>query len=410
MSIEEVCSDLAEELVRHDYCEIWCHHDADGIAAGAIMGLSLFRAKKRFRIRVTDHVPVDTLTEGHPTLLCDLGSAVRDLPEDTMVVDHHIPRFSGPFHANPRFAGIDGDRELSAAGTAYIVAQQIGDNRDLAGLVMAGILGDGQQLAGKNREIYSEAIGNGIIDIKPGIRLAGRDYHEKMLLAAEPFLPGISGKEEEVSRLIDLCQNQEIMQTDEELLNSFIILSAASVAPAEVLLTIYGDTYRIDREVCNDAHTLTMLIDSCGKTGNGSLAVATCMRSYHETQKGWEYAKKHRLALLSEMYRFGGNAPDNDIICFEAGERDQVSDLADCIVRTYRPQTPVLVYHKDDTGTAYVSMRCPEKMTTRCGEILHEVAGQCGGFGGGHDKRGGATIAAGQIDAFLHGIRETCAV
>ena len=27
--------------------------------------------------------------------------------------------------------GIDGDRELSAAGMAYIVAQKMGDNRDL---------------------------------------------------------------------------------------------------------------------------------------------------------------------------------------------------------------------------------------------------------------------------------------
>ena len=46
-----------------------------------------------------------------------------------MVVDHHLPLFDGELHVNPRLSGIDGDRELSAAGTAYYIAQQMGDNR-----------------------------------------------------------------------------------------------------------------------------------------------------------------------------------------------------------------------------------------------------------------------------------------
>ena len=50
-----------------------------------------------------------------------------------MVVDHHLPLFDGEFHANPRLEDIDGDRELSAAGMAYFVAQEMGDNRDLPG-------------------------------------------------------------------------------------------------------------------------------------------------------------------------------------------------------------------------------------------------------------------------------------
>jgi len=60
---------------------------------------------------------------------------------------------------NPRLDGIDAERELSAAGAAYLVANELGDNRDLAGLVMLGIIGDGQDLAGKNLEIFNEAMG-----------------------------------------------------------------------------------------------------------------------------------------------------------------------------------------------------------------------------------------------------------
>ena len=74
---------------------------------------------------------------------------MEDLPPETMVVDHHLPLFRGQFHANPRLDKIDGDREFSAAGMAYIVAQEMGDNRDLAGLVIPGIIGDGQEFAGQ---------------------------------------------------------------------------------------------------------------------------------------------------------------------------------------------------------------------------------------------------------------------
>ena len=161
MSIESAAKDLATELVRHEQVEIICHHDADGIAAGAIMSIALYRARIPFRLRTVSRLQAETLPSGRETLLCDLGSGIADLPEETMVIDHHLPVFSGPNHVNPRLSGIDGDTSLSGAGAAYLVANAIGDNRDLAGLVLTGIIGDGQQLIGKNHEIFLEGIGNG---------------------------------------------------------------------------------------------------------------------------------------------------------------------------------------------------------------------------------------------------------
>ncbi len=101
--------------------------------------------------------------------------------------------FGGAFHANPRLAGIDGERELSAAGTAYIVAQKMGDNRDLAGLVILGIIGDNQEMKGKNLEIFNEAITDGIVVPDRGLTLPGRDMTEKWYMATSPYLDGISG-------------------------------------------------------------------------------------------------------------------------------------------------------------------------------------------------------------------------
>ena len=125
-----------------------------------------------------------------------------------MVVDHHMPKFEGAFHANPRLAGIDGDRELSAAGMAYLVAQKMGDNRDLAGLVIPGIIGDGQQMTGKNLEIFNEGITDGIIVPDRGLILPGRDMTERWYMATSPYLDGISGTEQTIADIVDQAHDQ----------------------------------------------------------------------------------------------------------------------------------------------------------------------------------------------------------
>ncbi len=112
-----------------------------------------------------------------------------------MVVDHHLPMFEGVFHANPRLAGIDGDANCQRRGWHIIVAQKMGDNRDLAGLVIPGIIGDGQEITGKNLEIFNDGIANGIIVPDRGITLPGRDMAERWYMATSPYLDGISGGE-----------------------------------------------------------------------------------------------------------------------------------------------------------------------------------------------------------------------
>jgi len=83
-----------------------------------------------------------------------------------------------------------------------------GRHRDLAGLVIPGIIGDGQQLAGKNLEIFNEGIANGIIEPDRGITLPGRDMAERWYMAMSPYIDGISGNEQLVADLIDQASRQ----------------------------------------------------------------------------------------------------------------------------------------------------------------------------------------------------------
>ncbi|MEI8330294.1 MAG: phosphoesterase, partial [Methanomicrobiales archaeon] len=280
MSLDTAAETVAEQIRRQEFIEVFAHNDADGIASASILCHAMQRSGIRFRLRVQQEITAKDLTREDSYLLCDISACIRDLPHDAIVVDHNLTEFDGEFHANPRLGSIDGDRELSAAGTAYIVAQKMGDNRDLAGLVIPGILGDGQDMTGKNLEIFNEAITNGIIVPDRGLTLPGRDMTERFYTAISPYLDGVSGAEELISTFINQSAGTDGVRLDTLL--SQVIITAAKGTTLVGLNAIYGDTYHLQREVIEDAHALTAVIDACGKAGRGDLAASLCLRSSHD--------------------------------------------------------------------------------------------------------------------------------
>lgn len=408
MSLETAAKDLAAELTRHEFIEIRCHHDADGIAAGSIMASALYRARIPFRLRVTRQFRTEDVPAKSHLLLCDLGAGLADLPEETMVIDHHLPVFEGPCHVNPRLAGIDGDYELSAAGAAYIVANAIGDNRDLAGLILPGIIGDGQHLSGKNQELYLEAMGNGIIAKSRGIRLPGRDLGERVRLATMPFFPDYSGNEEAVSGLLPE-NGTETGNEQEDLIFSRLMLNAAKTGTPEAIMNFWGDTYQLSREIIEDAHTMTLLVDACGKAGEGSLAVELCMKSGTELGRVWEIATTHRMEVIAEIRSFlSGMKPEETARVYETRNPLLASDIADTIFRSLEGTGPVIISAPGTDGSSLLSIRGTANGEGGLGTIVSTLASECGGYGGGHVTRAGATIATEFLPAFISRLVEVC--
>ena len=406
MSIDTAAKDLANELLRQRYVEVLCHHDADGIAAGSIMAMALYRASIPFRLRITHRLSENDLPKTKPLLLCDLGSGLAELPEDTMVIDHHLSFFEGPYHVNPRLDGIDGDKDLSAAGAAYLVANALGDNRDLAGLILLGIIGDNQTLTGKNQEIYREALGNGIISKKRGFTLPGRNPAEQIELATKPFLNGLSGSEEESKNLIQQVSSGDTLQTD--LLCSLLVLQASEICQTETLSSIWGDVWVLEREVVEHAQDMAFVVDSCGKAGAGSTAVSLCLRSSKLTEKAFDVARSHRKALIHEMNQFL-TIPSSDattpVLC---SNQHLASDLADTIFYNIPLSFPVIVAVKKEDGSCSCSIRSNPKKGINLGEVVHDITQEFGGHGGGHQSRAGATFACEHLDKFVSGIAEVC--
>ncbi len=395
MSLYEAAGRLAEHLGRQEFVEVYAHHDADGIAAGSILCMALLRRDVRFRLRVVTRLSPAEISADTPTLLCDLGSGIDDLPDGVMVVDHHIPHYSGELQVNPRLHEVDGDHDLSSAGAAYLVAQGLGDNRDLASLVMLGIIGDGQMLRGPNLEIFNEAVAEGIITPGNGYLLPGRDEHERLYAALNPYLHQVSGDEMAVADLLESASSGE--ELSREKLLSLLVLRISPYAPVETLEGIYGATYSLEREVIPDAHALTAVVDACGKAGFGGLAASLCLRSPGDLADAWNISFQHRGQVISAL-RAACTTEESPGYC-EVDEMTIASDVADALSRDCLQKGPVVVSARNEE-LCHMSIRSPRGIEMNVGVAVREAALQCGGFGGGHRLRAGATIPFARIGEF----------
>ena len=361
------------------------------------MAHAMVRAGLRFRLRVRGEVRPGDLAEDAAYLLCDTGAGMEDLPADTMVIDHHEAHFTGEYHVNPRLFGIDGERELSASGTAYLVANRLGDNRDLAGLAMLGIIGDNQALAGQNLAIFNDGVANGVITVNRGVRLAGRDLPEKLLTAVSPVLDGISGDPAAVREIAGPSNADGSYDLTRILSRG--VLAAIPAHNAACVESMYGDTYGLEREVIGDAHSFAAVVDACGKTGHGDLGASLCLRYSRDLDAAWETTREHRFRVIAAFR----SAAEQDAPAgvYEIEGPDLASDVADALPCRSTPQAPVAVIARAG-HVCRVSARCPEG-SADLGAVLRTLAQSCGGSGGGHRTRAGATIPCDSLDAFRKG-------
>lgn len=401
MSLEATTALIAEHLARQEYVEVYGHNDADGIAAASILGIAILRAHGQFRLRIRHGISTAEIGKDAVVLLCDFGSSLEGLPPDAVVIDHHHTVVTGKYHLNPQYHGVDGDRELSASGAAYLIAQHMGDNRDLAGLALLGVIGDRQELAGTNLEIFNEAVAEGVISLMRGICLPGRDDHERLLMAINPYLHQVSGDAPAVTGLLARSRAEEV--TDRAALISLLLLEISPYATVEAMESIYGDRFRLDREVIDDAHSLTAVVDACGKSGHGGLAASLCFRSPEGLDEAWQLARHHRLKVIEAIRTVavqegspGFYVVDDPVVS---------SDVADALAYDCVQETPIAVFARSG-DLCHISARTPKGIGIDIGSAMREIAISCGGFGGGHRNRAGATISCSEMDRFRTGLQE----
>ncbi|MFQ6073891.1 MAG: DHH family phosphoesterase, partial [Candidatus Bathyarchaeia archaeon] len=213
----------AAELIRKtaergEFIHVFSHLDADGLAAAGIMGKALARLGALFRIRITrwlDEKVAKGIAADKPDLIifADFGSGNLDLLNNQLadnhviILDHHqtTEEASPAFvHVNPHLHGIDGSRDLSGAGVAYLVAKALDKaNIDMAPIAVVGALGDLQdkyasrELGGANKMIVEDAEKASGLQTETDLLLFGREtrpIHKALAYTTVPFIPDISGQ------------------------------------------------------------------------------------------------------------------------------------------------------------------------------------------------------------------------
>ena len=403
MPLEADAEQLALHLLAQEFVEIYAHHDADGIAAGAIIATAMHRAGRPFRLRCTPRITPADLTGEAGVLLCDFGASREDLPPHVMVIDHHPPRFDGEFHVNPALAEPSGGGEVPASGAAYLVAQHMGENRDLAGIALVGMIGDNQEWSGANRGILNDGIANGYITTGRGILLPGRDLTEALTLATRPYLDGISGDEAAARKLVEECSPEGKISLDALL--SLVVLRAGTSVVAGALESLYGDTYTLEKEAIADLHTLAAVVDACGRAGMGGFATSLLLSRRVPEHEAWEALRSYRAKVIAAIR----SAQPLDVDgWYGVGDASVNGPVADALVLSRGGERPVFVFSPGE-GVWHISARCPAGVRMDLEKVVRDLARSCDGDGGGHRCRAGATISARYLDQFRKGLAEAMA-
>ncbi len=450
----------AADLIRkysesNQMIHVVSHLDADGLAAAGIMGKALSRLDATFRIRIErwiDEKILDNILEGKPSLLVftDFGSGdleqlnlkLSNMP--VAILDHH--QFTGEasssfVHVNPHIYGIDGSKDLSAAGVTYFVARTLDrSNLDMAAVAVVGALGDLQdkydqkKLGGPNAVIVEDALNAGVLNVETDLLFFGREtrpIHRALASTTTPFITGISGEEDRSLALLvslgitpkrdDKWRALRDLSEDEKkrLFNALADYLVSKGLPSEVTLSLRGNVYTLTREEpwtsLRDAREFSVLLNATGRSDKPGLGVAICMgdrgAAFEEANVVLEEYRRtvnkylnwlmepdtRRIEELSTIY----------IVHGEGIISDKVIGTISSILSTSlaNPEKPILAYAiVQEQNLAKFSARTTDFMVRRglnLGEILRVASEKYSGKGGGHNIAAGAQVPIQHLETFL---------
>jgi len=453
----EAAEFLGDRGSRDAPVRVVSHVDTDGQTSGAIIAKALQGAGISFQVRVIQQLDDQSLGDalsGDPSLvvLTDLGSGSLELltsalkDRSMLVLDHHqvieAKAAAGRLlHVNPRLFNVSGENELSASGTAYLVAKAMdAKNVELSPVAVLGALGDlqdrnpGRSLRGMNTVIVQDAVQAGLLTTDVDLLLFGREtrpLHTALANTTNPFLPGLSGEEDQCVALLselgvpikdgnrwrvlaDLTQDEK-----KGLFNGIIAFLASRGFPASGSTGLIGNVYTLVREdertPLRDGREFSSLLNACGRAGRPGLGVTIAMgdRDRRDLEEARQVLADYRKTIAEAMRLLVGSrdrVKELDAIYWVNCE-NVVSDRMVSSVLSLLTTVPVFSSPKSLVATATmeggrlkVSARGSEALVDRglnLGLALAEASSAVGGTGGGHRIAAGAVIPAAKREDFL---------
>ncbi|MCK4381742.1 MAG: DHH family phosphoesterase [Candidatus Lokiarchaeota archaeon] len=316
---------------------IYTHLDADGLSSGAILGKSLYRENIPFQISVLRQLEreeiVKIVSETQDTksflIFSDFGSGqylelIQKLNNKNgnspfIILDHHLPQNisnkndekikeiyinSRPWHINPYFYDVDGSSEISGAGLCYFFAKILNEkNIDLSPIALVGATGDIQSrgpnnsFTGLNPTILEHAITKDLVEVTNDLNFSPiKPLNEAISYSSDINLPGLSDNSSKMLKFLQslgiLMENSDggirtlnDLNQDEKQKVSAAIIEYMSlkldIEPEEIINKLIIKRYILKNEIVgselHDIKEFSSLLNSCGRSNNGSLGIAIAM-------------------------------------------------------------------------------------------------------------------------------------
>ena len=455
----EKAAQLIQECIKkEEFIPIFAHNDPDGVTAGTIIGKAVYRLGGKFLLRIIDRLDDNIVNQilqikSKIYVFAEIGSGYLDSIKkisdgQIIVMDHHKPmEISIPnlTHVNPMFYGVDGAKDVSGSTVCYNVAKKLSNkNSDLSHLAVVGALGDLQDknkercLQILNKSVVEDAEAQGTLQVSKDLLFFGREtrpIHQAIATTMNPFLPDLSGKEDNclgfITRLGIPLKEKDRFRTlsdltkeeKEKIFSQLTILLTTKISEPDISQLI-GCVYTLLKEnkgtPLRDGREFASLLNACDKMGKIGVAVSLCLGSrgkiLSDAQTILNEYRKTIGKSMDLLYSTPKNIQALDTIYTVDGRgilsEKMVSPIASILSNSsgLKPDKPIILFSDTDDGKLKVSARTNQNMVDRginLNVIMQTIAEKFNGKGGGHNIAAGATIPKDKIEAFIEQVNKS---
>ncbi len=436
-NISEISENAAKQIYsmsESTKIRVVSHYDADGITAAAIICKALYRAGFNFHATLMCN-PFDKglkrISEEKNKLIIftDMGSgqidAIEKLKSQSIIIDHHQPiknkTSDNVLQINCNHFGINGNYEACGATLAFSVAYALDPrNVDLAALAIVGATGDKQYIGGfrgYNQKIINEALKQGVIKEKTGIKLAGETVFDSLFYSIDPYYSGISSNSENISNFLEKINIEKSTKTEdltnEELkkIHSYLMLKLIKKGCEQNILdTVIRKRY-YSENIAFEFERFADLLDACGKGGSRGIALSVALGDKKAISDAINLEKEYKQKILDEIIKLEQEGfKEKQSYRFFYSNDSSLGGVIGGIATNFilDIKKPLLSIAKKD-GEIHVSCRGNQYLVKKgldLGYAMKEAANKLGGHGGGHAIASGATIADEKEEEFLNIVDE----
>ncbi|MCL5068976.1 MAG: DHH family phosphoesterase [Thaumarchaeota archaeon] len=424
------------------------HHDADGIAASAIMSEFIYKQSGHCQIRTVSE-PNSKFLERLRTSKFDLilfldicaglsGEVAKRFGDKWLIVDHHsIPEEEHESERilNPWQFGVDGTTSISTAGLCHYVAKPLKNRTTF--LAIVGALGDRQDigprrsLVGLNAKIIEHDAKNAkSIGTKVDLLLWSKEtkpVHESLANTLTIYIPGLTGNKDaclaslrgagiEIKASTRWKTVADLTEDEKQRLLETITphLSGTTFTVEDLVGSVYSQASKDEYSIVRDARDLAMTLSACGRMGKASLGVATCLGDDAEIASEVEQTySDYRSDILRSLQTLTSSEDrisekgDYALITADGlvGERLTGAVCQNIAAYSRFKRKIVLLRTTTPDGDVKVSARAGKETNDfNLGNLLSEIAREASGVGGGHRNAAGARFSISKQNEFQQAV------